>query len=195
MARTRNPRGQGDRLRTDLVAAASRLMEELDSEETLSMRAVARACDVAPQSVYLHFADRKALLGAVFEARFADLAAELRAVADAETEPFPRLRALCRAYCRYGLDNPGHYRVLFRIPGTTDWAPHELKGMPTLTVFADAVLACRPAEPDPAHAAVCLWVSLHGLVTLRQDRVSFPWPDLDDMIDTIVAPYARGVIT
>jgi AcrR family transcriptional regulator len=189
MRRTPNRRGQGDRLRADLVQAASQLLERADSEEALSLRAVARAVEIAPQSVYLHFPDRQALLGAVFEARFAELLAELRAAVEAETEPSARLRALCRAYCEYGLAHPGHYRVLFRIPGTPDWEPHELKGRATLDLLADAVRACRPTEPDPARAAICLWASLHGLVTLRQDRSRFPWPDLNELLDTIIAPY------
>jgi AcrR family transcriptional regulator len=179
----------GSRLRSDLVQAASRLLEDLDSEEALSLRAVARAVDIAPQSVYLHFADRQALLAAVFEARFDDLITELRAAAEREPDPAGRLRAVCRAYCRYGLEHPGHYRVLFRTPGTPDWGPEELKGLPTLQLLADAVQACRPTEADPFRAAICLWASMHGLVTLRHDRSSFPWPPMDDLLETIIAPY------
>ncbi|WAL68733.1 WHG domain-containing protein [Amycolatopsis cynarae] len=178
-------------LTAELVAAASRLLERLDDEEALSLRGVAREAGIAPQSVYLHFDDRKALLDAVFEARFADLLAELEAAAEPETEPRARLRALCHAYCRYGLAHPGHYRVPFRTPGRLAWEPHELKGMPTLRLLADAVEACRPGE-DPFPVTVCLWASLHGLVTLRQDRSGFPWPALDDLLETVVAAYCAG---
>jgi AcrR family transcriptional regulator len=186
--RVPNRRGQGERLRADLVEAASRLLEELDSEEALSLRAVARYAGVAPQSVYLHFADKKALLSAVFDVRFADLIRQLEAAAAAAgARPPERLRAVCRAYCAYALRHPGHYRVLFSTRGTPGWAVEELHGITALTLLEDAVHACvdRP-RPDAVQAAICLWAGLHGLVTLRRDRPSFPWPDLDELIGTLI---------
>src|SRR5258708_38995990 len=100
-----NPtRGQGDRLRADLVAAASRLLEEGDGEQTLSLRAVARQAGVVPQSVYLHFADRKALLIAVYEARFGELLDALGETTGRDARD--RLRAICLAYCGYAGQHP-----------------------------------------------------------------------------------------
>ena len=188
-ARRRRPnrRGEGERLRADLVEAASQLLEGLDSEESLSLRAVARQAGVAPQSVYLHFADKHALLSAVFEVRFADLIERLRAAVDAGDPPLDRLRALCLAYCAYALRHPGHYRVLFGTPGAPGWPVEQLHGMPALALLQDTVRACAdPARPDIARVTICLWAGLHGLVTLRRDRPSFPWPDLDELIDTLI---------
>lgn len=188
-ARRRRPnrRGQGERLRADLVEAASHLLEGLDSEESLSLRAVARQAGVAPQSVYLHFADKRALLSAVFEVRFADLIGQLRAAAGTGDRPAERLRALCRAYCAYALRHPGHYRVLFGTPGAPGWPVEQLHGMPALALLQDAVRACvDDTRPDTAQVTICLWAGLHGLVTLRRDRPSFPWPDLDELIDTLI---------
>lgn len=34
--------------------------------------------------------------------------------------------------------------------------------------------------------AMDVWVSIHGLVTLRMDRPHFPWPPLDEMVTEIV---------
>ena len=182
-----NPRGQGERLRAELVEAASQLLEGLDSEESLSLRAVARQAGVAPQSVYLHFADKHALLSAVFEVRFADLIERLRATVDAGDPPLDRLRALCLAYCAYAQRHPGHYRVLFGTPGAPGWPVEELHGMPALALLQDALRACvGRARPDIERVTICLWAGLHGLVTLRRDRPSFPWPDLDDLIDTLI---------
>jgi hypothetical protein len=33
---------------------------------------------------------------------------------------------------------------------------------------------------------ILLWTALHGLVTLRRDRPSFPWPPLAALINTLV---------
>ncbi|WP_169747954.1 TetR/AcrR family transcriptional regulator [Pseudonocardia acaciae] len=198
--RVPNRRGQGGRLRADLVEAASSLLGELAGEEALSLRAVARRAGVAPQSVYLHFADRRALLTEVYRARFADLVAALTG-AGHPGGARDRLRAMCRAYCRYGREHPGHYRVLFGTAGTPDWEPHEMVGLRALEILDSAVRACRSGgDPGPVEgrealpATVCLWAGLHGLVTLRRDRPSFPWPDLDELIDVLIeAQVARSV--
>ncbi len=189
-ARRRVPNrwGQGERLRAELVEAASLLLEELDSEDALSLRAVARRANVAPQSVYLHFADKKALLSAVFDVRFADLIRQLEAAVDAAgAHPPDRLRALCRAYCAYALRHPGHYRVLFSTRGTPEWSVDELHGITALSLLQDAVQACvDDTRPDVARVTIGLWAGLHGLVTLLRDRPAFPWPDPDGLIDTLI---------
>jgi AcrR family transcriptional regulator len=201
--RTPNPRGEGARLREDLINAASELLADADSAETLSLRAVARRLNIAPQSVYLHFADRKALLGAVYEDRFADLTATLTAAVkqvDQSTLPeqdeaLARLRSLCRAYCRYAETHPGHYRVLFGtagLPGQEQ--PPTLARMHALRLLDDAVRAYQPdppADQAPLHATICLWAALHGLVTLRPTRPNFPWPDLDEMIDCLITAHGH----
>jgi AcrR family transcriptional regulator len=203
--RTPNRRGEGARLREELITAASELLAGLASEEALSLRAVARQAGVAPQSVYLHFSDRKALLTAVYEARFADLTATLAAAVEhteqsrlsGRAKAYGRLRGLCRAYCQYAQSHPGHYRVLFGTAGTPGWEPRSLAGMRPLQILDDAVRDYQ-SDPVPAQvplraspATLCLWAALHGLVTLRRDRPSFPWPDFDELIDCLIVAHAR----
>ena len=67
--RRRNARGEGERLRQELIRAASQLLESLPGEESLSLRAVARQAGVSAPSVYLHFADKGELVGAVLATR------------------------------------------------------------------------------------------------------------------------------
>ncbi|MCU1646825.1 MAG: hypothetical protein JWN03_7100 [Nocardia sp.] len=189
--RSRNRRGEGARLRDDLVAAASTLLEDLDSQEALSLRAVARAAGIAPQSVYLHFADRRELLTAVYRVRFTELRDALLAARDSrpEGDAAERLSAVCRAYVDYGTQHPGHYRVLFGTAGTPGWEPTEpeLPGLPTFQLLTDAAAAC--GSTDPRATATCLWAAMHGLITLRQDRPSFPWPPLDTLVRTMVGAH------
>lgn len=170
------------------MAAASTLLEDLDGQEALSLRAVARAAGIAPQSVYLHFTDRRELLTAVYRVRFNELRATLEFARDSapENAAGERLSAVCRAYVEYGTRHPGHYRVLFGTAGTPGWEPSagQLPGLPTLQLLVDAAAACGSA--DPTATATCLWAGMHGLITLRQDRPSFPWPALDTLVDTMV---------
>lgn len=187
-SRSRNRRGEGALLRAEIVTAASGLLETLDGQEALSLRAVARAVGIAPQSVYLHFADRRELLTAVYALRFAELRAALENSAlAADDDPSARLAAICRAYLDYGLANPGHYRVLFGTAGTPGWEPtaEQLPGLPTFGLLVDAVIDCGGTRSG----ATCLWASLHGLITLRQDRPSFPWPELGVLVDSLVGAF------
>src|SRR5499425_674302 len=89
--RQRNKRGEGERLRDDIIEAASRLLAD-PAAPPLSLRAVAREVGVAATSVYLHFDDVESLVRAVASRRFTDL---IRAQDAARTElddPCDRLR-------------------------------------------------------------------------------------------------------
>lgn len=192
-ARTRNRRGEGTRLREDLITAAGDLLEDVREGDGLSLRAVARRAGIAPQSLYLHFADKGELLGALCEARFAELAAELAAAGG--TDPAARLRATCLAYCAFAHRRPGVYRVLFTDPAPAappDGPPDGQRGA-ALAVFDRAVRA-RTGEPGPGPSAttLCLWAALHGLVLLRRHRPGVPWPELEPLVDTLLAGLAPG---
>ena len=62
MARARNPRGTGEKLRAELLDAADALLVESGDPAKVTVRGVAATVGVAPNAVYLHFADREALL-------------------------------------------------------------------------------------------------------------------------------------
>ncbi|WP_433671726.1 TetR-like C-terminal domain-containing protein [Nocardia sp. CA-136227] len=90
----------------------------------------------------------------------------------------------------YGVTHPGHYRVLFGTAGTPGWEPTtgQLPGLPTIQLLIDTAAAA--GAPDPEATAQCLCAGMHGLVTLRQDRPSFPWLPLDRLVDTLVAAHS-----
>ena len=70
--RQRNPRGQGERLRDDIIEAASALLAD-PAAPPLTLRAVAREVGVAATSVYLHFDDIDSLTLAVVNHLFDEL--------------------------------------------------------------------------------------------------------------------------
>jgi AcrR family transcriptional regulator len=115
--RARNPWGQGDRLATEILETASRMLGELGSEEALTLRAVAREVGIAAPSIYRHFSDKSELVRAVLAREYEQLA---RHMSEAEAaidppEPLAGLRAQLHAYCRFAMENPGHYRLMFGI--------------------------------------------------------------------------------
>ena len=77
--RPRNPRGQGERLRTTLMDAARELLLELGDQDKLSVRAITARAGVSPNALYLHFADKDELLSALMIASYKELRDFLRA--------------------------------------------------------------------------------------------------------------------
>jgi AcrR family transcriptional regulator len=196
--RTPNRRGHGERLRAQLIEAASQLLEELAGEEALSLRAVTRRVGVAPQSIYLYFPDKHALLHAIYEARFAELIEALRGAVANKRTAASRLRAMCQAYCDYGTTHPGHYRVLFGTAGTPGWQPDQLPGRASLELLTTAVAACATGTATGDDKlinthTILLWAALHGLVTLRRDRPSFPWPPLQTLVNALVDTHTAAL--
>src|SRR5205809_305799 len=102
-ARSRNARGEGERLRDEIVEAALSLLADQPAE-ALSLRAVAREVGVSPQSLYLHFADRHELMWAIQEHLFAEIVTATNA-ATATAQGKEQLRTWCNAYCQFGLEH------------------------------------------------------------------------------------------
>ena len=90
--RRRAPRGSGEQLRDEILTAATDLLIETGDEKAVSIRSVAQRVGVTPPSIYLHFADKTALLDAVCCQYFEKLDEEMQAVAACllYTSPSPR---------------------------------------------------------------------------------------------------------
>lgn len=190
--RERNPQGSGQRLRTELVAAAGRLLARTGDEAGLSLRAVAREAGVAAPSIYLHFPDRPALVRAVMEEQFAQLDAALTGALAEASDAAARLRAAWLAYCRFALDQPGAYRLMFDNATTAfpDTVVAELPGSATVGLLGRALKVAMDAGAipagDPVRVLGLVWPALHGVVALRRSVPSFPWPPLEEQVDAVL---------
>jgi AcrR family transcriptional regulator len=195
MNRRNNRRGDGERLRTELLDAAAALVEE-SGPGALSLRAVAGRVGVAATSVYLHFDDLDALRGALAQRWFVDFAAARDTAAAGIDDPVRALVVRCQAYARYALAHPGRYRLMFG----PDQPPMMVDGVdsPSRDAFealVGSIRRCRdaaamPADADPRRTALLVWTALHGQVTLRMDRPQFRWPALDGMVAELVTRLA-----
>ncbi|WP_369214099.1 TetR/AcrR family transcriptional regulator [Streptomyces flavofungini] len=202
VTRVRNRRGEGGRLREDILDAASALLDETGDERAITLRSVARKVGIAAPSIYRHFPDQPAIMLAVVEREFAALADHLRDVAqNAGDDPRDRLYALGRAYLRYAQDHPGRYRTMFGglwMPtlGDTSLTQEQLTdlGASAIRVLADALADCVAAGQstvtDPELDAVTLWVSMHGLAHQYTVIRVFPWP-AENVADAIIARVAK----
>jgi len=192
--------GRSARLREEVVRAAARLIEEGRDLDAVSVRAVADAAGVTVAAVYRLFAGRGELIFEVCERRFRELDRACEEAAAASADPLESLRLRGRAYVRFGLAHPQEYRVWFMSkPGITPaWTAERIVKGPVVTHLVGAVQNCldagviRPA--DPTMVAFSLWSAVHGLTSLFVTKPTFPWPDIDELIDHILSMLVVGLV-
>ena len=195
--RRRARRGQGAALREDLLRAAMDLLRETGDEDGVSVRAVAQRVGVSVPSIYLHFADKQALLDAVCEEVFEQLHVRLREAGAAGDDVFDALRRQGNAYVHFALENPEHYRIVFMQARAPD--PESADALIATGAFGylvESVRACveaRVFEGDPVELAMSLWAAAHGVAALLVAKPHFPWPDLDEFIDRTICMAGIGL--
>jgi AcrR family transcriptional regulator len=177
-ARRRNRRGEGDRLRAEIVRAATDLLARVDLG-TLSLRAVAREAGVTAPSLYLHFADKAEVVEAVLLERFSELASAIEDAVTGLDDPGARLVARGHAFVAFGLAHPGHFKVMYE---GRDLAEFRLGNGRAIQERLEADIAALSAagripRADPAAVALLLWQGLHGVVALRISKPGVAWRD------------------
>jgi AcrR family transcriptional regulator len=198
--RARARRGEGEKLREQILEAASRLLVETGDEEAVSIRAVSEAVGVTPPSIYLHFADKNELIFAICERYFDELDRVTSEAARGSDDPVESIVLRGRAYVRFGLDNPEPYRVIFmRKPTATPlpWQHEKIVGSSAFGHLVEAVAAAIAAgglEGDPMLVSIYLWSTVHGITSLLISKPDFPWPDVDQVIDHVTRTALRGVL-
>lgn len=201
--RRRSPRGQGEQLHAQILAAAAQLLAESGREDDVSIRAVADRVGVTPPSIYIHFADKDALLDAVCVEAFMNMHEAMAAAgAGAHEDPLGALAAQGRAYIAFARSRPEHYRLMFmRRPGHDLEMPTEaeISAVAGLSTVIDTVRVAQeqgvlPVDDDPARVALTLWSAVHGIAALLIAKPHFPWGDTDELIDRVVAMTLYGVV-
>lgn len=187
--RRRNPRGQGERLREEIMSAAARLLEALADDQALSLRAVAREIGVAAPSVYIHFADRDDLVFAVMERCHTGLVADLDAAAARASGPVGRLRARALFHLEWALAHPGLYKVLHEstLNQRVDMPFKRELTERTTTAIQDCIDAGLAPPADAAVLALDLRTAIHGMASLRINQPDFPWPPAATQLDRFLA--------
>ena len=197
--RRRSPRGEGDKLGLEILDAAEALLVRTGNADLVSIRSIANAVGVTPPSIYRHFADKDELVNAICERRFADLNAAFDST-NTKTDPVDRLKEMGRAYGRFALEHPEHYRVLMMTTSTRDKAQEASEGQKAFGRLVEAVATCQASDRivagDPTEIAVFLWSGLHGLVSLRITSPNFPWPaEPDRLLEVVIDSQMQGVLS
>jgi AcrR family transcriptional regulator len=196
IARARNRRGEGGRLREEILAGAAALLEETGSEDAVTLRAVARQVGISAPSIYAHFPDREAIVDAIVDGAFHDFNTAIYSAIDGVTDPLARLRAGCAAYLRFAAERPNRYKLLFDRRDLLASASQPIPSIRTESFdwLVQGVQACVEAglsrSTDAFVDSAAIWAALHGYATLHVRLDAFPWPAQDVLLDRIVLGLA-----
>jgi len=197
--RQRARRGEGEKLRDDLLEATERLMIETGRADAVSIRAIADAVGVTSPSIYLHFPDKESLILAVSERHFETFDSVIEDAGRSTDDPVESLRRRGRAYVRFGLENPEPYRILFMTRTDDAERPDALTGAGARAFqhLVDAVQRGIDSgafrRVDPVLAATGIWMAVHGVTSARISMPRFPWPDLEELVDHLTDTQIRGL--
>ena len=159
-------------LRQALVRSALEILSEA-GVAGLSLRAAARRAQVSAMAPYRHFADKEALLAAVAEYGFRELAARLTVANAAAADPRAGLGALGVAYVLFAREQPSLFKLMFR-PMIEQKSGHpdlDESGGACFNALRQAVAAAKffDGDSDAGDVALACWSRVHGLSTLIVD--------------------------
>lgn len=161
-------------LRDRLLDAATGLIAEV-GPRGFSLREVARRARVSEAAPYWHFDDKEALLAAVAERGFVELATSMQNARPAHDDPLGRFQALGIAYVRFALRHPSYLRVMFGAAAPSRTAHPSLMEAAgrTFEMLVAAIVEAQRAQQvvagDPEDLAIAGWSLTHGLAELLVD--------------------------
>jgi AcrR family transcriptional regulator len=196
--RRRAPRGSGEHLRDEILDATTDLLTETGHAKAVSIRSVAQRVGVTPPSIYLHFADKDALLDAVCARYFEALDQVMQQVVVDQPSTIDRLRAQGLAYIRFAMQNPELYRIATMGEGT---AGSDVD----VTLNSSAFVHMRASVEslmeegvyppgDSTQAALELWTVAHGIAALAISRPYLPFGDVGEFADRVMRSACCGYI-
>ncbi len=138
----------------------------------LTLRAVAQAAQVSRTAPYRHFKNKEAILAAVAEEGFRELAIRLDSIAAEETDVLERIFRQAHAYVSYARDNPARFAVMFGFNLQSYLLYPSLQRTATAAVMClfQSVEACQEAgivkTGDQIEIAFGAWMPIHGFAVL-----------------------------
>lgn len=164
--------------------AASELYADRGLAE-ISARAIAEKAGVSVGTLYSYFGNLAELMQSLWRQPVRRLLEDLHAVAERETDPCVRLRALLESYVNFAQRERAVYRGAFMFVRPEAHkkppaVPVEEADIPKLLIAAirDGQAAGEFREGDPVVLAELVWSGLHGALALPEgmDRVAFSAP-------------------
>lgn len=188
-------------LRT-LIIDTARALFVSRGVEAVTMRELAKRINYSATSIYLHFADKEAVLRAICDTDFLALATSLKNILQI-ANPIERLHAMGRGYAAFALTHPNHYRMMFMTERTESSlqqnnaeqdAYFQLK-----SVVSDVYAAgCFRADLHDADLiAQTIWAGMHGVCALQINMSEdkwIEWSNISDRLQLMQDVMMRGLL-
>lgn len=183
--------------RAEIVDAAVSIVTEA-GPQALTTRRLAEAAGVTTMTIYTRFGGMESVSSAVFNVGFAQLTERLRAVEATGTAAQDVLES-CRAYRRFGVENPGLYSIMFERATVLDPESTSSAAGESFDELVQRIsrLVGTDGRSATVHAhAYGLWALCHGLVNLETTGMgaSKQIADTNTTFDTAVSTFIDGLV-
>jgi AcrR family transcriptional regulator len=202
------PKTEAERqqLRTLIIDAARELFVT-KGVEAVTMREIAKRIDYSATSIYLHFADKEAVLRAILDVDMLALATSLKTILQI-ADPVERMQALGNGYAEFALSFPNHYRLMFmaeRNPCDPQKSSLQKNNAEQdayfllKTVVNDVYLAGRfkVELQDVDLIAQTIWAGVHGVCSLQISMACdnwVNWADISARLELMQTLLIRGLL-
>ena len=179
-----------------------------DGFDRVSMRQIADAIEYTPAAIYVHFKDKLDLMTQMCREDFAGFHQQVKATAS-DPDPVERVRRAGRAYVRFAVERPNHFRLMFMTPHPPDVQPTEedrkyaqdpeTDGYAFLrAAVVDAIAQARfaPRHTDADLVTQTLWAAVHGVAAIQVTMEHDPWltlAPLEARVGTMIDAVLRGL--
>ncbi len=188
-------------LRNALIREGRQLLEEVGPRD-MSLREVARRVGVSEAAPSRHFEGKDALLAAIAQGGYEELAFERQKILESRLTPLEAMRRMMGAYIEFARNHAG---VFFLMAGPRildrNVYPDLLQSSDvSFSLFADSVCEFAEMHGWPSskrnHVVIAAWSVEHGIANLilsnRLPRSSHSVP-IDEMIDFSLAVLCAGI--
>lgn len=177
------------------ILDAARDLFVRDGYEAVSMRRIADAIEYSATAIYVHFADKQALMQELCAHDFQSLARAFARLATID-DPVERIRQTGHAYVRFAVAHPNHYRFMFMTPHAQVYSDEQVRQMyerdphkdnPNENSYLFLVVAVqqaieqrrlRPELADAQLVAQTFWAAVHGVASIEITHKNDPWLNL-----------------
>ena len=96
-----------------------------------------------------------------------------------------RLRASVLATVRFGLERPGHYKMLYegRVISALSDPKAAAFGRPIQMRVTALIKEIGGEAEDAERLSLLLWTAVHGVISLQINKPTLPWPDATSLVE------------
>ena len=193
-------RGDGHLRRGEILAVAKKIFVS-EGYEAATIRRIAEEVGVSSTALYMHFADKDAIILEICAQTIGELHKLTLKHATGDGDAISKVRAMLTDYILFGVGNPATYQLAFGMSFKTDRATQAKILVMSIDCFRHFSHVLRDLEiencmnvNDRKSVNQTVWAACHGLVTMLISFPSFPWSSKETLIKTMLDALLFGLI-